>query len=133
MKKRVISAVIVSAILIAAIIGIRYLNSVNQYQKAVSDTTYDNEDAAQVPDGTYTGEYDVNFISAKVEVQVKQGNITTIELLEHNHDRGSAAEGIVQEIIRQQKVDVDAVSGATNSSTVIKKAVDNALSAGMTK
>ena len=34
---------------------------------------------------------------------------------------------IVDRIIEEQKIEVDAVSGATNSSTVIKKAVENAL------
>lgn len=37
------------------------------------------------------------------------------------------AETIIDKIIDEQKIDVDAVSGATNSSTVIKKAVENAL------
>lgn len=32
-----------------------------------------------------------------------------------------------KEIIEEQKIDVDTISGATNSSTVIKKAVENAL------
>ncbi len=43
--------------------------------------------------------------------------------------RGSRAEVVVDRIIEEQKIDVDAVSGATNSSTVIKKAVENALTA----
>ncbi|MCI8299875.1 MAG: FMN-binding protein, partial [Lachnospiraceae bacterium] len=41
--------------------------------------------------------------------------------------RGSRAEVVVDRIIEEQKIEVDAVSGATNSSTVIKKAVENAL------
>lgn len=31
------------------------------------------------------------------------------------------------QFIEEQKIDVDVVSGATNSSTVVKKAVENAL------
>ena len=37
----------------------------------------------------------------------------------------------LEKIIEEQKIDVDAVSGATNSSTVIKKAVENALKGGL--
>jgi uncharacterized protein with FMN-binding domain len=47
--------------------------------------------------------------------------------LEHRHERGKTAEVITDSIIDEQKIDVDAISGATNSSTVIKKAVENAL------
>jgi len=130
MKKRIISGGVILVILIGAVFGIRYLNSVKEYRQAVEDITFDNMDASEIPDGTYIGQADVNFISAKVEVVVEQGKMTSVTLLEHNHDRGSAAEGIGEEIVKQQMIDVDAVSGATNSSTVIKKAVDNAISGG---
>ena len=75
----------------------------------------------------YVGEYDVDFIYAKVEVTVPNGEITNINILEHRHERGKTAEVITDRIVDEQKTDVDAISGATNSSTVIKKAVENAL------
>lgn len=90
--------------------------------------TYANIDASHIPDGSYLGECDVKFIRAKVEVTVTDGLITNILLLEHYNGKGAAAEGIEHTIINEQRIDVDAVSGATNSSIVIKKAVDNALS-----
>ena len=34
---------------------------------------------------------------------------------------------IVDNVVATQKIDVDAVSGATNSSNVIKKAIENAV------
>jgi uncharacterized protein with FMN-binding domain len=37
----------------------------------------------------------------------------------------------VDQIVSEQKIDVDAISGATNSSKVIKKAVENALENGL--
>ncbi len=75
----------------------------------------------------YVGEYDVDFIYAKVEVTVQNGEITNINILEHRHERGKTAEVITDRIVDEQKIDVDAISGATNSSIVIKKAVENAL------
>lgn len=69
----------------------------------------------------------MDFIYAKVEVTVQAGVITNIDILEHLNERGSRAEVVVDRIIEEQKIEVDAVSGATNSSTVIKKAVENAL------
>ena len=34
---------------------------------------------------------------------------------------------VIDRILDQQRLDVDAISGATNSSKVIKKAVENAI------
>ena len=82
---------------------------------------------SDIPDGVYIGEYDVNVIYAKVEVTVENGEITNIIILEHRNERGKPAEAVINKIVEDQKIDVDAVSGATNSSTVIKKAVENAL------
>ena len=86
----------------------------------VKETTFGNLDISNVPDGVYVGEYDVDFVYAKVEVTVQNGVITNIDILEHKNGRGSRAEVVVDRIIEEQKIDVDAVSGATNSSIVIK-------------
>jgi uncharacterized protein with FMN-binding domain len=61
-----------------------------------------------------------------VEVTVQDGVITNIDILEHKNGRGKSAEVVADRIMEEQKIDVDAVSGATNSSVVIKKAVENA-------
>ena len=58
---------------------------------------------------------------------VRNGVITSIDILEHKNQRGKPAEVVTDRIIEEQKIDVDAISGATNSSTVIKKAVENAI------
>ncbi len=72
----------------------------------------------------------MNFIYAKVEVTVENGEIKSVNILEHRQERGKAAESVTDKIVDEQKIDVDAIAGATNSSTVIKKAVENALKNG---
>jgi uncharacterized protein with FMN-binding domain len=104
-----------------------YLASVSTYQNQVSRIRISNVDLSRVPDGVYQGEYDVEYIYAKVNVTVSCGKITDIAILQHRNERGSAAEGITKTMVKEQKVNVDAVSGATNSSKVIEKAVENAL------
>ena len=126
-KKKIISVIILLLLLIGLICGAVYLKKVADYKRAVVETTIGEIDIADVSDGIYIGEYDVNFIYAKVEVTVEDGEIVSINILEHRHERGKAAETVIEKIIEEQKIDVDAVSGATNSSTVIKKAVENAL------
>ena len=128
--KKMISFIILLLLLIALICGVVYLKKVTDYKQAVGETTFGEIDIADVSNGIYIGEYDVNFIYAKVEVTVEDGEIVSINILEHRHERGKAAETVIEKIIEEQKIDVDAVSGATNSSTVIKKAVENALKGG---
>ena len=78
---------------------------------------------------SYTHSHNAEY--AKVEVTVQNGEITDIIILEHRHEHGKAAETVINEIVDEQRIDVDAVSGATNSSIVIKKAVENALKSGL--
>ena len=108
-----------------------YLENVAAYKQAVRETTVGEINISDVSDGIYIGEYDVNFIYAKVEVTMQDGKITNIELLEHKNERGKPAEAILGKMIDAQRINVDAVSGATNSSTVIKKATEIALKKGM--
>ena len=126
-KKKIISFIVLLLLLIGLICGAVYLKKVADYKRAVGETTFGEIDIADVSDGIYIGEYDVNFIYAKVEVTVEDGEIVSINIMEHRHERGKAAETVIEKIIEEQKIDVDAISGATNSSTVIKKAVENAL------
>ena len=130
-KKKIISFIVLLLLLIGLICGAVYLKNVADYKRAIGETTFDEIDIADVSDGIYIGEYDVNFIYAKVEVTVEDGEIVSINIMEHRHERGKAAETVIEKIIEEQKIDVDAVSGATNSSTVIKKAVENALKGGL--
>lgn len=130
-KKKIISLTAIIILLILLCFSIWYLKGVADYKQAVRETSIEEINLSDVADGTYTGEYDVNFIYAKVEVTVQDGAITDIKLLEHKNGRGKAAEAIPDRMIAAQKIDVDAVSGATNSSTVIKKAVENALLKGL--
>lgn len=130
-RKRILSSVMILLFLIGLLSTAVYLKSVVDYKRAVAETTFCNLDISRVPDGVYVGEYDVDFVYAKVEVTVQSGAITDIAILEHKNGRGAPAEVVADRIMEEQKIEVNAVSGATNSSTVIKKAVENALTGAM--
>jgi uncharacterized protein with FMN-binding domain len=98
-----------------------------QYQKNIAAIKVLGMDASKLQDGSYEGEYDAGYIYAKVRVKVKEGRMEDITILQHDNERGKPAETILQDIIVQQNTNVDAVSGATNSSLVLKKAVEQAL------
>lgn len=126
-SRKILLFIVIFLFLMGSIFTAVYVKSVADYKKAVKETAFSDLDISDVPDGVYVGEYDVDFVYAKVEVTVRNGVITDIDVLEHKNGRGSSAEVVVDRIIEEQKIDVDAVSGATNSSTVIKKAVENAV------
>ena len=128
--KKILLFTVVLLSLIGLIFAAIYLKRVADYKKAVKETTFSGIDICNIPNGIYVGEYDVDFVYAKVEVTVQNGVITNIDILEHKNGRGSRAEVVVERIVEEQKIEVDAVSGATNSSIVIKKAIENALKNG---
>ena len=81
-------------------------------------------------DGTYTGTGKGNNGDITVEVVVKDGSVTSIELTDHHETPGiyeAAEKTVISAIIRTQSDTVDGVSGATNSSNGIKEAVAAAL------
>jgi len=82
---------------------------------------------AEISDGSYVGEYSVFPVHVKVDVKVVDHEIIEIDILEHDHGKGRDAEAITDTIISQQSIEVDAISGATYSSLVIIKAVEDAL------
>ncbi len=82
-------------------------------------------------DGVYEGIGKGNNGDIKVKVTVEGGNVISVELMEHGETEGiyeAAEENVVAEIIKKQTAEVDAVSGATNTSNGIMEAVANALS-----
>ncbi len=87
---------------------------------------------ADLPDGIYRGGASAVLVSAKVEVIVSDGHILKITLLEHSHGPGYGAEMICEDIVEFNSLDVDSISGATASSTVVRAAVLEALKSGKT-
>lgn len=104
-----------------------YILDFNNYQKKVKNIKIVDINLENVKDGIYIGECDAGYIYAKVKVEIKNGEIVSINLIEHRNERGKRAEDIIDNVISEQKIDVDAISGATNSSNVIKKAIENAI------
>lgn len=129
-KKKMLWHRILTILMAIGIIGhfTAYIIDFNNYQKSVANIEFADIDLEKVEDGTYRGEFDAGYIYAKVEVEIKDGAIVSISLLEHRNERGKRAEDIIDDVISEQKTDVDAVSGATNSSNVIKKAIEKAIS-----
>lgn len=127
MKKKILFYVLGTIAIVGIITLLMYLKSVNDYKQQVAILQINEIDLSTIPNGTYEGYCDVGFLNARVEVTVKNRAISEINLIQHKNDKGESAETIIDNIVKEQSVNVDAVSGATNSSKVIMKAVENAL------
>lgn len=119
--------IVVALLLIGLAIGIKLLMDVQSYQNEIASMQINTIDLTNVPDGTYEGSYDADLIKVKVLVEVKDHIISHIELVQHDNGKGSPAEAIIPQVIESQSLNVDAVSGATNSSKVILKAIEIAI------
>ncbi len=126
-KKKIILAVIAVIVGIGIIIGFSIFNKYKSYKDQVNSMVFQDIDISTIPDGVYIGESDTGVIYAKVEVTVENGMLLNINLLEHRNERGEAAEVIVDHMVQEQNIGVDAISSATNSSKVIRMAVEHAL------
>lgn len=84
-------------------------------------------DLTNVTDGQYEGKQDTSLVKVTVLVTVKEHAITDIRITRHINGKGKKAEAIVGDVIAKQTTKVDTVSGATGSSVVILKAIENAI------
>jgi len=115
------------ALVVAFGFGLDYLFTLRAYRRDIAAIQVRHVDLSAIADGEYYGDCDVDFVRAQVRVVVKDNQIIELEMIEHYNDRGAAANEIPNRILQQQRIDVDAVSGATASSKVIQEAVYNAL------
>ena len=125
--KKIILVAVSVMVLLVVIFGGKYLISVQKYKKTVKDIKISSVDLSKISDGKYTGSCDALYVAAEVSVTVKNHKITNIILLKHKTERGKQAEIITDKVMKVQSLQVDTISGATNSSKVILKSIENAL------
>lgn len=109
-------------LLVIAILGVVVLFTVSKTQDV-----YPTLNLSVIQDGNYTGEYNSPMIKVKTEVTVKDNSITEINIIKHECGLGKKAESIVKDIVKNQSLQVDGVSGATHSSNGIKLSIKEAL------
>jgi uncharacterized protein with FMN-binding domain len=81
----------------------------------------------QIEDGKYIGRYEVFPVAVEVEVAILDHKISKIKIIEHENGQGGPAEVIIDKVIEKQSLEVDVIAGATYSSKVILKAIEDAL------
>jgi uncharacterized protein with FMN-binding domain len=128
-KKNGIRRVLLVVAILLVGIGVTAYTNIQEISEEVKSIQIQNIDLSNVRDGVYTGEYSFkDLVGAKVKVTVKDNEISNITLVEHKNGLGKKAESITDSVIGAQSLEVDVVSGATASSTIILKAIENAFS-----
>jgi uncharacterized protein with FMN-binding domain len=129
LKKKHIFRLIVFLLFILLVVVLvnRVLVNSETSLEALHDLEIENVDLTQIPDGTYDGRFSVFPVSVDVNVTVSNHQITVINIARHRTGRGAPAEIIKDRVIEAQSLDVDIVSGATYSSKIILKSIEDAL------
>lgn len=108
-------------------------------RKELQDVVIAEVDIKNLKDGVYTGEYrgsKDSFRNARVEATVKSGTVTEIKVTggalagdkqETQIKKGITINNLFDRVIKNQSLQVDAISGATLTSKAHLKALENAL------
>ena len=129
MKNRKL-AVVAALLLVAAVIAIAaktMVGNISGHLEGLKTMGITDVDVSKLEDGVYKGSYKAFPIEAIVDVTIENHRIKSIDLVKHKHGQGSAAEIIPDMVVDSQTLNVNAVTGATYSSKVILKAIENAL------
>lgn len=128
MKNRALAAALILAAALAAGCGQKTGAEAETTQPAVTEAGSGSQaDANVVKDGTYTQTAQGNNGDVKVEVEIKDGAVTRVEVVGHSETDGISDKPIADIpafIVENQSLAVDAVSGATNTSNAIIEAVE---------
>lgn len=120
-------AVVGAVIVLAAIGGKIAFARVEKNLEGLKDTPIARVDVSRIADGDYPGDYKAFPVEVELIVRVRGGRIDGIDLKKHNNGKGKAAESLLPIVVEKQDIGVDAVAGATYSSKVILKAMEDAL------
>ena len=96
-------------------------------KKRLAKIENEDIDMETVEDGIFEGHSELDLVKVDVKVLVENHKLIKVELLRHECGLGHPADVIVDKMVEQNTWDVDAVSGATVSSGIIKNAVNKAL------
>lgn len=94
----------------------------------IRDMAISEPNLKSLEDGKYIGQAEVAGFSYVVEVVMTNHRIDRIKVLKNSNNAYARwAEGVIHKIIKEQTLQVDAITGATTTSKALMKAVSNSL------
>jgi len=134
MKKRMSwFSILVTGVIITggSILMVSFTNMAKESKTHFNELSIEEIDLEKVQDGVFLGSFSIFPIQVDVEVEVLAHQIISIHIKKHVNGWGRSAESIVDVIVTDQSLDVPIISGATYSSKVILKAIEDALAKGI--
>ena len=125
MKKRKVLLVL-GFVIILAVVGFAVVRNMEQGLLDLIELPVGEVDFSVMADGTYGGKYRRFPVAAEVTAVVEDGILTEIKLLNHSHGPGYGDDAILNDVLANQSLQVDLLSGATYSSVVVLKAIEMA-------
>ncbi len=127
MRKRIflgLALVLVVMIVVTAVSRYQDIGDLRRLQITDIDLT-------NVADGVYTGAYGKEVLFAKLQVTVAAGQIADIQVLEPSNGLGKAANQMISSVLSAQSLQVDIVTGASATSKLVLRTVEEALRQGL--
>lgn len=125
-----IKKVFIVFIVIMVIGALLFFQKAQKTSQQIDQLVYENIHMNDMKDGIYDGKVETELIKVHVQVKVKNHQIMSIDILQHDNGFGDKANKITNQMIKENRYDVDTISGATLSSQVIQSAVSQALKKG---
>ena len=129
-KKKILIIVLIVIAAIVVIGGLVLKNVIGKLDEGLEELMaieIKNVDFSQIPDGTYSGKYKQFPIDVEVSVVIRDEKIQDVDILKHVNGKGKDGEKVIDRVMTEQSLEVDTVTGATYSSIVILKAIEQAL------
>lgn len=123
MKKLIIALILILVIVFAIILGVYLFTDILN----PNNIQIEEINLKGVNNGAYLGMYETKLVKATVTVHIYDENIYKIDLLRHENGLGKKAEEILHKVTLANSVMVDHISGATYSSVVLLKSVEDAI------
>lgn len=102
-------------------------------QKEIAEIQLIMPDLRYTNSGNYFGTASTRMVEAEVAVTIRDKRIEKVDLIDHETGFGKKAEALTDSVVHYQSIELDAVSGATASSKVILKAIENAVNKSIQK
>ncbi len=127
LKKVLLISFIAIMVLAACVYAFVYVPTMEKHRE-VRDMDIANVDTSRIRDGVYSGEFTYASFTYIVEVTVHEKKISDIKVLQNRDSSyAKAAEGVADNVLDAQSLQVDVISGATTTSKALLKAMEIAL------
>jgi uncharacterized protein with FMN-binding domain len=129
MRRKHVILLIGALVILVIVVGVVMTTRIATRQMdELMDQPIEAIDLDSSPNGTYKGELKTIPVYVELEVVIEDHEIIRIELIEHRHGQGESAKAILKEIVTEQSLDVELITGATYSSKAMILAIADALS-----